>query len=141
MAFVYPGCTKEVVDVARRRDYWHLQRHGSNLVAASQNCAFEHFEIAEFEHFEVTECLHPSEHIATIFWDRIAQDSWSEVCREAVGAILSGLNLGQWQDSMMKQSLQDLKTQFRVEPGQPGFFFTTTKARSCSGGDLRAAFS
>ena len=91
------------------------KRHGSNLVAAaSQNCSSEHFQI--------TNCLHPSGHIATIFWDRIAQDSWSEVCREAVGAILSGLNLGQWQDSMMKQSLQDLKTQFRVEPGQPGFF-------------------
>jgi hypothetical protein len=98
------------------------KRHGSNLVAASQNCAFEHFEIAEFEHFEVTECLHPSGHIATIFWDRIAQDSWSEVCREAVGAILSALHLGQWQDSMMKQSLQDLQTQFRVDQGQPGFF-------------------
>jgi hypothetical protein len=26
MVFVYPGCTKEVVDVARRRDYWHLQK-------------------------------------------------------------------------------------------------------------------
>ena len=90
------------------------KRHGSNLVAASQNCSSELFEI--------TNCLHPSGHIATIFWDRIAQDSWSEVCREAVGAILSGLNLGQWQDSVMKQSLQDLKMQFRVVPGQPGFF-------------------
>ena len=43
--------------------------------------------------------------------------------REAVGAILSGLNLGHWQDSMMKQSLNDLQHHFRVEPRQPGYFF------------------
>ena len=72
--------------------------------------------------FEITNCLHPTGHIATIFWDRIAQDSWGEVCREGFGAILCGLNLGQWQDSMMKQSLDDLKQQFRVVPGQRGFF-------------------
>ena len=90
------------------------KRHGANLAAASQN--------ASSEVFEITSCLHPSGHIATIFWDRIAQDSWGEVCREAVGAILSGLNLGQWQDSMMKQSLDDLTSQFRVVQGQRGFF-------------------
>ena len=56
------------------------------------------------------------------FGIELHKNSWSEVCREAVGAILSGLNLGQWQDSVMKQSLQDLKMQFRVVPGQPGFF-------------------
>ena len=67
------------------------------------------------------------------------QDSWSEVCREAVGAILSGLDLGHWQDSMMKQSLNGLQCQFRVEPGQPCFFFTATKAAPISGRDLRAA--
>ena len=94
MAFVYLGCTKEVVDVAWRRNYWHLQKTWCKLGGS----------------------------IATIFWDRIAQDSWGEVCREAVGAILSGLNLGQWQDSMMKQSLDDLTSQFRVVQGQRGFF-------------------
>ena len=114
MAFVYLGCTKEVVDVAWRKTIGICKRHGANLAAASQN--------ASSEVFEITSCLHPSGHIATIFWDRIAQDSWGEVCREAVGAILSGLNLGQWQDSMMKQSLDDLTSQFRVVQGQRGFF-------------------
>ena len=63
----------------------------------------------------MTDCLHPSGH----FWDRIVQDSWSEGCREAV---LSGLNLGHWQDSMMKQGLNNLQHQIRVESGQPVFF-------------------
>ena len=38
MAFVYPGCAEEVVDVARRRDYWHLQKtqlkHAQTIVVA-----------------------------------------------------------------------------------------------------------
>ena len=45
MAFFYPGCAEEVVDVARRRDYWHLQKtqlkHAQTIgVAITQgNCA------------------------------------------------------------------------------------------------------
>ena len=90
------------------------KRHGAKLAAASPESSDQVFVI--------TSCLHPSGHIASIFWDSNAQDSWGEVCREAVGAILSSLNLGQWQTDLMKESLDNLKGQFRVVQGQCGFF-------------------
>jgi hypothetical protein len=42
---------------------------------------------------------------------------------------LSGLDLGHWQDSMMKQSLNGLQCQIREEPGQPVFFSRPQRPR------------
>ena len=103
------------------------KRHGANLAAASQNSSSEVFEI--------TNCLHPTGHIATIFWDRIAQDSWGEVCREGCRSYLVWFEFGsvaRLHDEAESRRLE--VSSFGWCRGSVVFFCTTAKARSSSGG-------
>eukprot|EP00435_Cladocopium_sp_Y103_P036919 s2744_g9.t1 len=89
-------------------------RHGSSLQEASAENSHELFQI--------TQCLHPAGHIASLMWNRIVQDAWSGVCREAVEAVLCRTNLTEWQFPLMHKSLSVLQDSFRVDPEQMGLF-------------------
>ena len=71
---------------------------------------------------EIVRCLHPTGHIASMFWNKIAQESWPEVCRHAVVKIMASLQLDLWQDPLMSHSLAAVQSQFSVKKGHTGFY-------------------
>ena len=115
LAFVCTGCSKEVVDASRRRNHWHLQYTWFTIGGRTS-------KLVEWLLSHYTSCLHPNGHIAALVWDGIVRESWTEVCREAVAAILSKLNLELWQNSLMRSSLNDVQQRFTVDQNQAGFF-------------------
>ena len=89
-------------------------RHGSGL----QDVPAEKSN----DRFQITQCLHPTGHIASYYWKKIAAEAWTAICREDVTLFLCRMHLNDWQFPLMQQSLLGLQNQFHVSRDQMGFF-------------------
>ena len=89
-------------------------RHGSGL----QDVPAEKSN----DRFQITQCLHPTGHIASYYWKKIATEAWTAICREDVTLFLCRMHLNDWQFPLMQQSLLGLQNQFHVSRDQIGFF-------------------
>ena len=81
----------------------------------------------EIDYYRIEACLHPTGPIASIFWNKIAEETWSGVCQDAVQTVLRQMNLDSWQFPAMQESIKNVQQQFHVKQGQIGFFTRTKR--------------
>ena len=81
----------------------------------------------EIDYYRIEACLHPTGPIASIFWNKIAEETWSGVCQDAVQTVLRQMNLDSWQFPVMQESIKNVQQQFHVKQGQIGFFTRTKR--------------
>ena len=100
-----------------------LTLRGETEVVVCQRHGMEPCDLRVDAHgLDIVQCLHPTGHIASMFWNKIAQESWPKVCRHAVVKIMASLQLDLWQDPLMNHSLAAVQSQFSVKKGHTGFY-------------------
>ena len=83
-----------------------LTLRGETKVIACQRHGVDPCDLpVDADGLKIVQCLHPTGHIASTFWNKIAEESWPKVCRHAVEKIMASLQLDLWQDRVMSQGL------------------------------------